>query len=69
MAVARGQVAQLLNIIEKYVDGDEVGRFFDDLANADAYRWNRSFRDTVDRLAACRVGRIAERAKQKKEKR
>lgn len=52
MAVAKSQVEELFLVVAQHVPRSSIWPLLRDLARTEAYRRNRSFRDTVDRLTA-----------------
>ena len=50
MSVAKGQIAEIYKVIRKYAGMVESEILLLDLTKTEAYRRNKSFHDTVDRL-------------------
>lgn len=50
MPVAKNQIDELFGIIVKYVPVDRYADLIADLKNTQAYRVNKSFAVTIDRL-------------------
>ena len=49
MAVAKGQIQELVDMVGEYVNEHKVLEFFQSLTATQAYAKNGSFRKTVDR--------------------
>ncbi len=52
MAVAAGQVVEILSIIKRYLTGPQLTGLLRDLKTTRAYSRNQSFRQTIDVLAS-----------------
>ena len=53
MAVASKQIEEIYSILEKYIDVDRgwtIEGLLEDLSLTQAYTWNKSFRETINRL-------------------
>lgn len=50
MAVPQKHIRAILDVIVKHVDRQNVANILDDLIRTEAYRSNKSFRVTIDRL-------------------
>lgn len=49
MSVARSQIDEVLEVLERYVPY-QVTNLLTELAATEAYKKNRSYRETIDRL-------------------
>jgi hypothetical protein len=61
MAVAKNQIEEVLDVVRRHVDDEALMRILMGLARTVAFKKNRSFCDTIERLvAAQRAKRDAE---------
>lgn len=56
MAVANKQIQEVLILLRKYITRHETGLLLAELKDTEAYHWNKSFKETVDRLEQANVG-------------
>lgn len=50
MAIAKNQIEDVYRIIRSYLRSEEMGRLLLELKTTTAYRLNKSFQETIDRL-------------------
>ena len=50
MAVAKNQISEIKNIIEKYLNKEQSINLFNELKKTVAYTKNKSYQQTIDRI-------------------